>query len=82
MEIEMKAVNVITLALIIVGAVNWGSVGLFETDLVASLFGGQSAPLARLVYTIVGICGIYQVFPLATALSNASNNPPLAHGHR
>ena len=59
----MKAINIITLALIIIGAVNWGLVGLFQFDLVAALFGGQDAVLARAVYIAVGLSGLYQLVP-------------------
>lgn len=46
------------LVLVIIGAVNWGLIGLFQFDLVAALFGGQAAPLSRLVYTLVGLAAI------------------------
>jgi uncharacterized membrane protein YuzA (DUF378 family) len=46
------------LALVVVGALNWGLVGLAQFDLVAALFGGQSAPLSRIVYGLVGIAGV------------------------
>ena len=46
------------LALVIVGALNWLLVGLFNFDLVAAIFGPQSL-LARAVYIVVGLCGIY-----------------------
>ena len=59
----MRIVNTITLALLIVGGVNWGLVGLFGFDLVATLFGEMSA-LSRLVYTIVGACALWQLIPL------------------
>ncbi len=49
----------LALILVIVGALNWLLVGLFQFDLVASLFGGQDALLSRLVYTLVGIAGIW-----------------------
>ena len=42
----------------IVGAVNWGLVGLFQFDLVAALLGGQTATLSRIVYTLVGLSGV------------------------
>ncbi len=50
-----------TLALIlsIVGSLNWGLVGLFQFDLVAWLFGGQGALISRIVYTVVGIAGLW-----------------------
>ena len=43
----------------IVGCLNWGLVGLFRFDLVAWLFGGQTALLSRLVYGLVAIAGIW-----------------------
>jgi uncharacterized membrane protein YuzA (DUF378 family) len=49
----------IALALVIIGAVNWGLVGFFQFDLVAALFGGQSSTLARVVYAVVGLAGLY-----------------------
>ena len=60
----MKALNLITLALVIIGGINWGLVGLFQFDLVAALFGGQSATLARVVYTLVGLSALWQIVPL------------------
>jgi uncharacterized membrane protein YuzA (DUF378 family) len=48
----------IALTLVVVGAVNWGLVGIAQFDLVAALFGGTSAALARVVYTLVGIAGL------------------------
>jgi uncharacterized membrane protein YuzA (DUF378 family) len=60
----MNAINVVTLILIIVGAVNWGLVGLFQFDLVAALFGGQDALLSRIIYLLVGASGVWQLYPL------------------
>lgn len=47
------------LILTIVGALNWALVGIFQFDLVARLFGGQGALLSRIVYTLVGLAGIW-----------------------
>ena len=55
----MRIVNKIALLLVLVGALNWGSIGLFQLDLVATLFGGQMALLSRLVYGLVGIAGLW-----------------------
>lgn len=54
----MKAVYGLALVLVIVGAVNWGLVGLAQFDLVATLFGGVDAPLSRVVYSLVGLAGV------------------------
>ncbi len=47
------------LLLVIVGALNWLLVGLFQFDLVASIFGGQQSLLSRIVYSLVGIAGLW-----------------------
>ena len=79
----MKALNLATLTLVIVGAVNWGLVGFFQFDLVAALFGGQDAALSRVVYGLVGLAGLYQIVPLLGAISSGVENPQLAHArHR
>ena len=64
----MRAINSITLLLVIVGGLNWLLVGLFDFDLVAALFGDMS-PLSRIVYVFVGISAIVQLAPLFQGLS-------------
>jgi uncharacterized membrane protein YuzA (DUF378 family) len=59
----MRIINSVTLALLIVGGLNWGLVGLFGFDLVAALFGEMSA-LSRIVYTLVGASALWQIIPL------------------
>ncbi|WFA09945.1 DUF378 domain-containing protein [Tissierella sp. Yu-01] len=49
----------IALTLVIIGALNWLLVGLFQFDLVASLFGGMDSILSRIIYSLVGLAGIY-----------------------
>lgn len=51
----------LALVLVIVGALNWLLVGLFQFDLVASIFGGQSALLSRVVYSLVGLAGVWSI---------------------
>lgn len=51
----------ISLILIIVGALNWGSIGLFQLDLVAWLFGGQGAIISRIIYTVIALAGIWAI---------------------
>ena len=48
-----------SLALVIVGALNWGSIGLFKFDIVAWIFGGQASIAARIVYTLVALAFPY-----------------------
>lgn len=54
----MKTVNIIALVLVIVGALNWGLVGLLSFDLVAAIFGAMSG-LSRIVYSLVGLAAVY-----------------------
>ncbi|MBD7984140.1 DUF378 domain-containing protein [Sporosarcina sp. Sa2YVA2] len=54
----MSTISRIGLALVIIGALNWGLIGFFQFDLVATLFGGQGALLSRIVYALVGISGL------------------------
>ncbi len=62
----MNTLQRIALALVIIGGINWGLIGLFQFDLVASIFGGQDAALSRLIYTLVGI-GALGCLPLLFA---------------
>lgn len=48
----------IAIALIIIGAINWGLIGFFKYDLVASIFGGQTAFISRIIYALVGLSGL------------------------
>ena len=56
----MKAINCVALTLVIIGAINWLLVGLFEFNLVDAIFGSLSA-LARIIYTIVGLAGLWSI---------------------
>ncbi len=56
----METVQKILLIITIVGAVNWGLIGIMDFDLVAFLFGSMSL-LTRIVYTLVGICGLVNI---------------------
>ncbi|MFO1172058.1 MAG: DUF378 domain-containing protein [Hyphomicrobiaceae bacterium] len=75
----MRALNIVAQILLIIGGLNWGLVGLFQLDLVAELFGGQTAPIARLIYVLVGLAAIYGLYllkplsedPTRTALRNS-----------
>ncbi len=49
----------ICLLLVIIGSLNWGSVGLFQFDLVAWLFGGSDALVSRIIYTVIALAGVW-----------------------
>ena len=53
----METIQKILLVVTIIGAVNWGLIGLFDINLVATIFGSQSI-LSKIVYSLVGICGL------------------------
>ena len=56
----MNVLKLITQILVIVGALNWGLVGIFSFDLVAATFGNMST-VSRVVYTLVGLSAVYQL---------------------
>ena len=58
---EVFLMDMIALILSIVGSLNWGLVALFKFDLVAWLFGGQTALLSRIVYALVAVAGVWCV---------------------
>ncbi|MBQ2968154.1 MAG: DUF378 domain-containing protein [Clostridia bacterium] len=53
--------DTISLILVIIGALNWGAIGLFGIDVVATIFGGQFSVISRIIYTLVGIAGIWSI---------------------
>jgi len=59
-ECKMKTVQKICLVLTIIGAINWGLVGLFDFNLVSTLFKGSTA-LQNIIYVIVGVCGLVNI---------------------
>lgn len=57
----MKTLDLLAAVLLVIGGLNWGLVGVAQFDLVAALFGPMSA-LSRVVYTLVGLAALYQIF--------------------
>ena len=53
--------DTVALILSIIGSLNWGLVGIFQFDLVAWLFGGQGAVVSRIIYTLVGLAGLWGI---------------------
>ena len=79
----MKGLNVVALILVIVGALNWGLVALFEWDLVAEVFGetfGTTNAATRIVYGLVGLAGLYLAVTLLPAILRSDSR--LAFGER
>src|SRR5699024_4765987 len=70
MEFIMNTLKRIALALVIIGAINWVLIGLFRFDLVAAIFGGQTAGLSRLIYTLVGLSGLISLAIFADLMGN------------
>ena len=78
----MKGLNIVALILVIVGALNWGLVALFEWDLVAEIFGetfGTTNAITRIVYGLVGLAGIYLAVTVLPALVRSHDG---VLGHR
>jgi hypothetical protein len=54
----LETIHWLALILTIIGAINWGLVGLFQFDLVAAIFGGMDGAVSRVIYTLVGLAGV------------------------
>ena len=54
-----KMLDKICLVLVIIGALNWGSICLFQFDIVAAIFGGSAALISRIIYTVIALAGIW-----------------------
>ena len=79
----MRVLNVVSLVLVIVGAINWGLVALFEWDLVAEIFGetfGTTNVATRIIYGLVGLAGLYLAATLLPAILRSDSR--LAFGER
>lgn len=57
----MNTIDNIALTLVIIGAINWGSIGIFGFDIVGALFGGQGGIISRIIFTIVGLAGLWAI---------------------
>lgn len=57
----MRAIQIIALVLVIVGAINWGLIGLFDFNLVALIFGGAESMLTKVIYILVGVSGLLSI---------------------
>ena len=53
--------DTLALILVIIGALNWGLVGLFSFDVIAAIFGSSTAVVSRIIYTIIGLAGLWGI---------------------
>ena len=65
----MRILKIIAFILVVIGAINWGLVGLFKFDLVAVLFGDMTY-FSRVIYTLIGLSGIYSLLTLYYLLAD------------
>lgn len=66
----------IALVLLIIGGINWGSLGIFRFDIVAWIFGGQAAILSRIIYTVVGLSALWCISLLFKSDSSMLDEAP------
>jgi len=70
----MARLQVTALVLVVFGALNWGLMGLFQLDVVATLFAGPQSTLSRIIYIMVGLAGLYQTVPLINSLTGDTDD--------
>ena len=66
----MKSIKIIALTLTIIGAINWGLIGLFDLNLVTLIFGGSESLLTKIVYILVGISGLISIKTLTDLIND------------
>ena len=71
----MSFLDKLAILLVTIGALNWGSVGLFGFDVVSWLFGGSDALLTRIVFTLVGIAGVWAISLLFRPMRDEITDP-------
>lgn len=76
----MKTINVIALALLIIGGINWGLVGLFGLDMVANMLGADSVA-ANALYVIIGVAALYSLYLFVPVTRGEERHDPIDHGH-
>ncbi|MDD6307879.1 MAG: DUF378 domain-containing protein [Clostridia bacterium] len=57
----MNILDNTALVLVILGALNWGAIGLFGVDVIGTIFGGQAAVISRIIFAIVGLAGLWSI---------------------
>jgi len=67
----MRGLQIFCLILTIIGAINWGFVGLFDFDLVASIFGGSDSTISVLIYCLIGLAGVVNLGLLFEMINEA-----------
>nr|MCX3330701.1 DUF378 domain-containing protein [Bacillus pacificus] len=68
----MRTIQRIALALVIIGAINWGLIAFFKFDFVGAIFGGQNAFLARVIFALVGLSGLMCLTQLFQPMKDAN----------
>ncbi|MDR1559937.1 MAG: DUF378 domain-containing protein [Clostridiales bacterium] len=69
-----KPLDWTALTLVIIGAINWGLIGFFKLDLIATLFGGMESWLSRIIYVIIGLAGLYCLSLFGKSSSDTSQD--------
>lgn len=73
--------DILALILVIVGALNWGLIGLFQFDLVATLFGGSASVVSRIVYALVGLAGIWGITLISKLYKTDKHTQEIGRAH-
>jgi len=76
-----RALDYTALSLVILGAINWGLIGLFRFDLVAVIFGGMEGIVSRIIYTIIALAGLYCLSLFGRVIGHDTNTA-VEHHHR
>ena len=71
----MKALRFVVMLLMVIGSLNWGLVGFFQYNLIADIFGGNTAPMARIIFALVGLAGLLGIKGLCRCCGGCKCGP-------
>lgn len=71
----MKVLRFIVMLLMVIGSLNWGLVGFFQYDLIADIFGGMSSTVARVLYALIGLAGLFGIKGLVKCCCGCNCGP-------
>ena len=76
-----RTMDWVALSLVILGALNWGLIGLFRFDLIAVIFGGMESIVSRIIYTIIALAGLYCLSFIGRTRDIVDNAERRTHNH-
>ncbi len=70
----MRTLNLVAIIILLIGGLNWLSIGIFQFDIVAGIFGGMAGIVSRIIYILVGVAALYTIYSLIASRGRLNVN--------